>query len=322
MAIRIRRRELIVTLGSAAAAWPLAARGQQPKTTMGILDPGVPHMFAAFIEGMRELGYVEGQNITYVRRSAAGNPQIVPQLAAELVALKVDIIVTGATLPIRAVKSATSTIPIVFVTGDAVTTGIVSNLPRPGGNLTGLSFLNDDLSSKRLDVLRDAMPQLQSVAVFDDPSTTRKYLEVTEETGRRLGLKLQVFELPSVESFEQAFATAKTQRLQAVDVLASAFFDANHGLFAELALKYKLPGIYEHGEFVRAGCLLSYGPNVADLFKRAAIHADKIIKGARPGDLPVEQPTKFEMLINLKTAKAIGVRLSDSFLLRADEIIE
>jgi putative tryptophan/tyrosine transport system substrate-binding protein len=279
-------------------------------------------MFAAFIDGMRDVGYFEGQNITYVRRSAAGNPQFVPRLAAELVALKVNIIVTGATLPIRAVKAATSTIPTVFVVGDAVTTGIVSNLSRPGGNLTGLSFLNDELSSKRLEVLYDAMPQLQNVAVFDDPSSSRKYLEATEETGRRLGLKLQIFELPSVGSFEQAFAKAKAQRMEAVDVLSSAFFDANHDLFAELELKHKLPAIHEHREFVRAGCLLSYGPNLSDLFKRAAVYADKIIKGARPGDLPVEQPTKFEMLINLKTAKAIGVRLSDSFLERADEVIE
>ena len=172
------------------------------------------------------IGYFEGQNITYVRRSAAGNPQIVPRLAAELVALKVNIILTGATLPIRAVKAATCTIPIVFVVGDAVTTGIVSNLSHPGGNLTGLSFLNDELSSKRLEVLYDAMPQIQNVAVFDDPSSSRKYLEATQETGRRLGLKLQIFELPSVGSFEQAFATAKAQRLEAVDVLASAFFDA------------------------------------------------------------------------------------------------
>jgi putative ABC transport system substrate-binding protein len=205
-------------------------------------------------------------------------------------------------------KAATSTIPIVFLVGDAVTTGIVSNLSRPGGNLTGVSFLNDDLSSKRLELLRDVMPSLQSVAVFHDPNTSRKFLEVTEETGRRLGLKLLVFALAGGDTLEQAFAAVAAERLEAVDVLSSAFFNANRDRFAELALKYRLPAIYESGEYVRAGCLLSYGPNLANLIKQAATYADKIIKGAKPGDLPVEQPTKFEMLVNLKTAKAIGLK--------------
>jgi putative tryptophan/tyrosine transport system substrate-binding protein len=289
----MRRREFITFLGG-AAVWPLAARAQLAKPTIGFLDPGVPHVFMGFTEGLRDLGYVEGQNITYVWRSAAGNPNVLPELAAELVALRVDIIARVATLPVRAAKSATSTIPIVFLLGDAVTTGIVGNLSRPGGNLTGVSFLNDELSSKRLELLRDVMPSLQSVAVFHDPNTTRKFLEVTEDTGRRLGLKLQVFALTGVDTFEQAFAAVAAERLEAVDVLSSAFFNANRDRFAELALKYRLPATY----------------------------ADKIIKGAKPGDLPVEQPTKFEMLVNLKTAKAIGLKLSDSFLLRADEVIE
>jgi putative ABC transport system substrate-binding protein len=317
----MRRREFITFLGG-AAVWPLAARAQLAKPTIGFLDPGVPHVFTGFTEGLRDLGYVEGQNITYAWRSAAGNPNVLPELAAELVALRVDIIATVATLPVRAAKSATSTIPIVFLLGDAVTTGIVGNLSRPGGNLTGVSFLNDELSSKRLELLRDVMPSLQSVAVFHDPNTTRKFLEVTEDTGRRLGLKLQVFALTGVDTFEQAFAAVAAERLEAVDVLSSAFFNANRDRFAELALKYRLPAIYESGEYVRAGCLLSYGPNLVNLFKQAATYADKIIKGAKPGDLPVEQPTKFEMLVNLKTAKAIGLKLSDSFLLRADEVIE
>jgi putative tryptophan/tyrosine transport system substrate-binding protein len=317
----MRRREFITFLGG-AVVWPLAARAQLAKPTIGFLDPGVPHVFMGFTEGLRDLGYVEGQNITYVWRSAAGNPNVLPELAAELVALRVDIIARVATLPVRAAKSATSTIPIVFLLGDAVTTGIVGNLSRPGGNLTGVSFLNDELSSKRLELLRDVMPSLQSVAVFHDPNTTRKFLEVTEDTGRRLGLKLQVFALTGVDTFEQAFAAVAAERLEAVDVLSSAFFNANRDRFAELALKYRLPAIYESGEYVRAGCLLSYGPNLVNLFKQAATYADKIIKGAKPGDLPVEQPTKFEMLVNLKTAKAIGLKLSDSFLLRADEVIE
>jgi putative ABC transport system substrate-binding protein len=265
------RREFLGLVGGAVATWPMAARAQRANTTIGILDPGVPHIFAAFIEGMRDLGYVEGQNVTYVRRSAAGNAEAVPQLASELVALRVDIIATVAPLPVRAAKSATTTIPIVFMAGDAITAGIVSNLPRPGGNLTGVSFLNDALSSKRLEILGEAVPRLQSVAVFHDPNGSPKSLEVTEETGRLLGLKLKVFLLSGIETFDQAFAAAAAERLQAVDVLASAFFNANRSRFAELALKYRLPAIYETGEYVRAGCLLSYGPNLADLFKRAAM---------------------------------------------------
>jgi putative tryptophan/tyrosine transport system substrate-binding protein len=240
----MRRRRFLGVLSGAAVTWPLVARAQQVKPTIGFLDPGVPQVFAGFTEGLRDLGYVEGQNITYVWRSAGGNPNVLPELAAELVALRVDIIATVASLPVRAAKSATSTIPIVFLVGDAVTTGTVSNLSRPGGNLTGVSFLNDELSSKRLELLRDAMPSLQSVAVFHDPNTSRKFLEVTEETGRRLGLKLHDFALAGVDTFEQAFAAVAAGRLDAVDVLASAFFNANRDRFAELALKYRLPAIY------------------------------------------------------------------------------
>jgi putative ABC transport system substrate-binding protein len=297
---------------------------QQPAIpVIGILDPGVGHIFDAFAQGMHDLGYVEGQNITYVRRSAEGKAELVPPLAIELVNLKVDVIVTIATLPVRSVRQATTTIPIVFLAlGDALGGGFVSNLARPGGNLTGQSFLNSELSAKRLEILRDAIPSIRSVAVFYDPNTTRSFLEATEETGRRLGLQLQAVPLPGIDAFELAFQQAAAARVDAVDVLASAFFMANRVRFAELAAKYRLPAIYEAGEYVRSGCLMAYGPSLSDMGRRGATYVDKILKGTKPGDLPVEQPTKFELVVNLKAAKSLGLTIPESFLVRADEVIE
>jgi ABC-type uncharacterized transport system substrate-binding protein len=321
MAIDIGRRECIAALGG-AAVWPLAARAQQTLKAVGLLDPGVPHLFDVFLQGMRDLGYLEGQNVIYVRRSAEGKADRIPALANELVGMKPDVIVTAAPLPVRALKEATSTIPIVFVLGDAVTANAVSNLARPGGNLTGLSFLNVELSAKRLEILRDAMPRLARIAVFYDPSSDRGYLGVTEETGRKLGLELKAWPLSGVDAFESAHESARADGAEAVDVLASAFFNANRVRLIDLAAKYRLPSIYESSEYVRTGGLISYGPNLLDLFRRQATYVDKIFKGSKPGDLPVEQPTRFELVVNLKTAKALGLTIAESFLLRADEVIE
>jgi putative tryptophan/tyrosine transport system substrate-binding protein len=319
----VRRREFVVLIGSVAITSPLPLRAQQAAKLIGILDPGVPHIFDAFVQGMRDLGYVEGHNITYVRKSALGRPESIPPLAIELVSLKVDVIVTVAPLPVRAARQATTTIPIVFLAlGDAVGDGIVSNLARPGGNITGLSFLNDVLSAKRLEILRDAIPNIRSIAVFYDPNTSRSYLEATEEAGRRLGLQLQAMALPGIDAFEPAFQQAAVARVDAVDVLASAFFAANRVRFAELAAKYRLPAIYEHGDYVRSGCLMAYGPSLSDMGRRGSSYVDKILKGAKPGDLPVEQPTRFELVINLKTAKALGIMVPPRLLDRADEVIE
>ncbi len=304
-------------------AAPLAAGAQQSKV-IGILDPGVGHIFDSFVKGMRDLGYVEGKNIAYVRKSAEGRADVIPALATELVNLKVDVIVTVAPLPVRAARQTTATIPIVFLAiGDALASGVVSNLARPGGNVTGLSFLNSELSSKRVEILRDAIPNLRNVAVFYDPSSFRPSLEATEQAGQRLGLELLTpTPLPGIDAFEPAFRKAAAARVGAVDVLASPFFNANRGRFAQLAAKYRLPAIYETGEYVRAGCLMSYGPDLSDMGRRGASYVDKILKGATPGDLPVEQATKFELVINLKTAKALGLTIPPSLLQRADEIIQ
>jgi putative tryptophan/tyrosine transport system substrate-binding protein len=320
----LRRRDVIAMLGGAAAAWPLAARAQQsPMPVIGILDPGVVFMFDAFVQGMHDLGYVEGQNISYVRKLAQGQPESIPSLAIELVSLKVDVIVTVATSPIRALQHATTSIPIVFLAlGDAVGDGIVSKLARPGGNITGLSWLNDELSAKRLEILRQTIPNIRSVAVFYDPGTSRGSLEATEQSGRTLGLQLQATPLAGVEAYEAAFQQAVAARVDAVDVLASPFFNAHRERFAELAAKYRLPAIYETGEYVRSGCLMAYGPNFLDMGRRGATYVDKILKGANPGDLPVEQPTKFEFVVNLKAAKALGLTIPQSLLARADEVSE
>jgi putative ABC transport system substrate-binding protein len=272
---------------------------------------------------MRDLGYVEGKSISYIYRSAAGRAEPVPRLASELAALNPDVIVTASALPVRAVKEATSTIPIVFATlADAITAGAVSNLAHPGGNLTGLSFLNTELSAKRLELLLETLPNIRRVAVLRDLNTPRRWAEATEEAGRSLGLALQLLEVAEPETFESAFEAAVNARAEGLDVLASAFFNSHKARLVELAAKYHLPTMYEHDDFVRTGGLIAYGPSIPDLFWRAATYVDKILKGAKPGDLPVEQPIKFALIINLKTAKALGLEIPPSLLARADEVIE
>ena len=233
-----------------------------------------------------------------------------------------NVIVTVATGPVRAVRQATTTIPTVFlVHGDPVGAGDIASLSRPGGNITGLSFLNDELSAKRLEILRDTLPSIRSVAVFYDPTTTRSFVDATVRAGRTLGLQLEMMPLSGVEAYEPAFKTAVAARVGAVDVLASAFFNANRVPLVELAQKYRLPTIYETSEYVRSGGLMAYGPDFLSMGRRGATYVDKVLKGAKPGDLPVEQPTRFEFAVNLKTAKAIGLTIPQSVLLRADEVI-
>jgi putative ABC transport system substrate-binding protein len=319
----MKRREFITLLGG-AAAWPLAAHAQRTKTPqVGILDPGISHLFEAFRQGMSDLGYIDLQNISYVYRSAEGQAERVPRLASELAGLQLDVIVTAGTLPVRAIKDATSTIPIVFAAlGDAVATGAVGNLARPGGNITGLSFLNTEISAKRLGLLRETLPGAQRVAVFSDPSVVRSFVEATEEAARGLSLELRVLEIPAPDSFEGAFDAAVKWRADALNVLSSAFFNSQRVRIAELATKYRLPAMYESAEFVRAGGLIAYGASFYDLFRRAATYVDKIIKGAKPGELPVEQPSKFELVINLKTARTLGLEIPPKVLALADEVIE
>ena len=272
---------------------------------------------------MDDLGYVEGRSVSYIYRSAAGRAESVPRLASELVALKPDAIVTASALPVRAVKEATSTIPIVFATiADAITAGAVNNLAHPGANVTGFSFLNTELSAKRLELLVEALPNIRRVAVLRDLNTPHEWAEATEEAGHRLGLALQLLEVAGPGTYEAAFEAAVTARADALDILASAFFNSHKARLVELAAKYRLPTMYEHDDFVGTGGLIAYGPNIPDLFRRAAVYVDRILKGAKPGDLPVEQPTRFTLIINVKTANALGLTLPPTLLARADEVIE
>jgi putative ABC transport system substrate-binding protein len=284
----MRRREFISLVGRAVAAWPLAAHAQQRTTLpqVGILDPGIPQHFGAFRGGMRDLGYVEGKSISYIYRSAAGRAGPVSQLASELVALKPEVIVTASAVPVFAVKEATSTIPIVFVLADAITAGAVSNLAHPGGNLTGLSFLNSELSAKRLELLLQSLPNVRLVAVLRDLNTPQVWAEATQEAGRRLGLAVQLLEVAEPETFESAFEAAIKARAEALDILASAFFNSHKARLIELAAKYHLPAMYEHDDFVRSGGLIAYGPIIPDLFRMAAMH----VVGARSRRQP--QPSR------------------------------
>ena len=320
------RRRAFLCLMSGAAAWPFAAAAQQkPTPVIGILDnaPGANALFGDFVQGMRDLGYVEARNIAYERR-ASPDPDAMPGLAAELVEARVDVLVTAGPPGIRACQRATASIPIVFLAmGDPVSAGMVASLAHPGGNLTGLSFDNDDLSGKRLDLLRQMVPNLKEVAVFNAGAhQSKSTLAATERTAQKLGLKLQEWALTSVEAFEPAFAAAVASHVEAVDVLAHPFFNENRARLAELAAKYRLPAIYETGEYVRSGCLMAYGPVFADMGRRGAAFVDQIIKGAKPGDLPVEVTTKFELSINLKAAKALGLEVPPALLAAADAVIE
>jgi len=265
----------------------------------------------------------EGQNINTVLRSAQGRPEDVQPLAAELARLNVDVIVTAGTAPVRAAAEATSSIPIVFAAlGDALASGIVTNLFRPGGNITGLSFLNTEVSSKRLEILVEAVRNVQRIAVFADPTASQSFVEATEQAAKRLGVMPQIINVPRPEVLEEAFRAAVGGGAQALNVLASAFFNAHRERLAELAMMHHLPAMYETGEYVRAGGLMAYGPNLADMFRRAASYVDRVLKGATAGDLPVEQPTRFEFLINLRTARALSLTIPPTLLARADEVIE
>jgi putative tryptophan/tyrosine transport system substrate-binding protein len=315
-------------------ASPLAAEAQPaPKIArIGYLSPnlgGSPRLSEAFRQGLRDLGYIEGRNVVIEFRDAEGKPERFPALAAELVALKVDVIVTtGGTPAALAAKQATKTIPIVFTaTADPVGSGLVTSLARPGGNVTGLSNLSRELVGKGLELLKQAVPGVTQVAVLWQPGvlderTEKDRLKGAEVAALALGVRLQFVEAGGPEDFDRAFSDMTRARAGALTVLGSSRFGAEQRRLVDLAAKNRLPAVYPWREFVDAGGLMAYGPNLADLYRRAATYVDKILKGAKPGDLPVEQPTKFELVINLKTAKALGLKIPQSLLVRADEIIQ
>jgi putative ABC transport system substrate-binding protein len=329
----ITRREFIGTLASGLLAAPRASEAQQDVKVarIGYLATnlaGNPHGREAFRQGLRDLGYVEGRNVVIEYRDAEGKLKRLPALATELVALKVDVIVAASTAAALAAKQATRTLPIVFpVVADPVTEALVASLARPGGNVTGSSNLAPELVGKRLEQLTQAVPGVSRVAVLWHPGnlgdlTEKDMLKAAEVAARALGVRLQFVEARGPEDFNRAFSGMTRVRAGALTVLASSMFFGERSHLVDLAAKNWLPAVYTSREYVDAGGLMSYGPNQAELYRRAATYVDKILKGAKPGDLPVEQPTKFELIINLKTAKALGLTIPQPVLGRADQIIE
>jgi putative tryptophan/tyrosine transport system substrate-binding protein len=330
MSGQIRRREFITLLGGAAAAWPLAARGQQPAKvpTIGLLVPGTPathgQWFVALVRRLRELGWIEGSNITIEYRWAAGSSERFAEIAAEFVRLKVDVIATSATGPTLAVKQATSSIPIVFAgVGDAVGSGIVANLARPSSNVTGLSVLFTDLAGKRLELLREILPGLRRLAILTNIGNPSAMLEVHEVEAmvRTLGLKSVTPEVRRPEDIAAAVESLK-DGVEALYVISDPVINTNRIRVNTLALRARIPTMHSLREYVEVGGLISYGPNVSDMFRRAGELVDKILRGAKPADIPVEQPTKFDLVINLTTAKALGLEVPPTLIARADEVIE
>jgi putative ABC transport system substrate-binding protein len=325
----VNKREFITLLGGTAAAWPLTAQGQQAlkPPTIGFL--GTPtssawsNEVAAFVQRLRELGWTEGRTVAIEYRWADGRSERFAEIAVEFVRLKVDVIVTagGAVLP---AKQATSVIPIVFaVAADPLGSGFVASLARPGGNVTGLSNQSFDLVGKRLELLRQVLPRLRDLAVMGDVGYSATVLEMSEvETAAHaLGLHATRLEIRQAEDIAPAIATLKGHA-DALYACAGALVSANRTRISTLALGARLPTIYPDRSYLAAGGIMSYGPNYPDLFRRAAEIVDKILRGTKPGDIPVEQPTKFDLVVNLTTAKALDLTIPESFLSLADEVIE
>jgi putative ABC transport system substrate-binding protein len=324
------RRELITLLGGAAAAWPLAARAQQQRKlpTIGFLGAGTPSAFSpwvsAFAQRLRELGWLEGRTIAIEYRWAEGRPERYREIATEFVGLKVDVIVSTG-VGAAAAKQATSAIPIVFaVSVDPLGTGLIGSLARPGENVTGLSTQSTDLVGKRIELLREAIPGVRRLAAMANAghrAAVRELREV-EATARALGLDVTPLEIRRVEDVAPAFDEAVKRQVDAFYLCIEPLVNAHRVHINRLALAARLPTMHGLREYVEAGGLISYGPNVPDMFRRAAEYVDKILRGAKPGDLPVEQPIKFDLAINLKTAKALGLEVPPMLLARADEVIE
>jgi putative tryptophan/tyrosine transport system substrate-binding protein len=325
----MKRREFIRLLGGAAAAWPLAARAQQAGKlpTIGILGSGsaaFSHVVSAFLQRLRELGYIENRTVAIDYRWTEGGNDRYAAMAAELVRLKVDIIVALGTPAIVEAKKATNVIPIVFpIASDPIGDGLVASLARPGGNLTGLSNQQPDLAGKRLEILREMLPGLSRVAVLANGHNLIAALNVGEvqAAAPKLGLEVNTLDVKRADDIAPAIDQLKG-RTQAIYVVGDHFVFDNQIQINTLALVARLPTMFPQREYVETGGLVSYGTSFSDLFRRAGDYVDKILKGARPADIPVEQPTKFELVINMKTARALGLDLPPMLLARADEVIE
>jgi putative tryptophan/tyrosine transport system substrate-binding protein len=331
----MRRRDFVkVIAGSATSAWPFGARAQQPTSTIrhvGFLTPqsgqtaSLQVLLDAFHKGLKQVGLIEGQNIIIEYQFADGREDTLPRLAAELVQSRADAIVADGTPAIQAAKNATQTMPIIMaVCNDPVASGFVASLNRPGGNITGLSLQATDLTPKRLQLLAEIVPRLSRVGVLSNPLNRSHApgLEQMQAATQSLRIELQVAEASAPGKFESAFATIAAARADAVIVLPDGMFYNQQSRIAALSVAYHLPTLFAEKESVEAGGLMAYGPSVPDLFRRSAAYLDKILKGVSPADLPVEQPTKFELAINLKTARTLGLTVPSTLLATADEVIE
>jgi putative ABC transport system substrate-binding protein len=325
----VRRREFITLLGS-AAAWPLAARAQQPAKlpTIGFLGAATRSTMsswtAAFVQRLRELRWIEGRNLAIEYRWAEGRAERFAEIAAEFVRLKVDVIFAPSTSAVIAAKQATSVIPIVFaVATDPVGAGLVEGLARPGDQVTGLSIQSADIAGKRLELLREVVPDGRRLAILANVGARNSVLEMGEvqAAARTLGLDAATIEIRRAEDIASVLETLKG-RVDLLYVVTDPLVNANRTHLNAIALGARLPTMHGLRDYVEAGGLMSYGPNIPDLFRRAGDYVDKILRGAKPGGIPVEQPTKFDLVINLKTAKALGLTIPEAFLLRADEVIE
>jgi putative ABC transport system substrate-binding protein len=324
----MRRRELMLLLGGAMTAAPALRAQQKAMPVIGFLGgspgPAAPNL-AALRQGLSETGYVEGQNVAIEYRWAENHYDQLPALAADLVGRKVDVIVIGGTPGIQAAKNATSTIPIVFFSGvDPVAMGLVASLARPGGNLTGASLINVELNPKRLELLSELVPQARLIALLVNPNfpSAERVIGEVQEAARAKGLQLSILEASTEGEIDAAFATLVQLQAGALVILADPLFFSRREQLLALASRHAVPAIYQWREFAAAGGLISYGPSLTAAVRQVGIYAGRILKGAKPADLPVQQPTTFELVINLKTAKALGLTIPQSILVRADEVIE
>jgi putative ABC transport system substrate-binding protein len=322
----MKRRDFIALLGT-AAAWPLAARAQQAgkMVTVGILAIEAWPSIDTFRQALNDLGYVEGRNVRFEHRYAKGRNERFPELADDLIGLKVDVILTWGTEAVLAAKRATTTTPIVMgAVGDPIGIGIVSSLARPAANVTGFSSLAAELEAKRLELLKEMVPGLSRVAILFNP--TNRYMALALESARRgadmLHASIALYEVHNATTLDETFAKLTKDRPDAFMVLADTFLVSQRSRIAQFAIENKFPSAYTYREHVEAGGLIAYTPNYHDLFRRAATYVDRILKGTRPGELPIEQPTKFDLVINLKTAKALGITMPQTLLVAADEVIE
>jgi putative tryptophan/tyrosine transport system substrate-binding protein len=326
----MKRRDFITLLGGTALAWPLAASAQQAAKTyrIGVLSAGGPSLttnWSMFNSGLKEFGWIEGKNIIFEHRYAENQLDRLPELTAELVRLNVDVILALGTLAPLAAMRATKTIPVVMANaGDPLGSGLVASLARPGGNVTGMSLMAPDLGGKRLELLKELISQLSLVAVLwnaDNPYSALVF-EETQTASQTLGIQIASLEVRTPDDFVKAFEAVRRQRPHALIAIEDPLTVSHRSLIADSAAKHQLPAVYGLREFATAGGLMSYGANLADLYRRAAVYVDKIFKGSQPADLPVQQPTKFDFVINLKTAKALGIEFPHTLLARADEVIE